>query len=393
MSRSNNIWLDVNQKFHSLPHTPVERVSRLSGVTTEVQEYLRKTGVQMVPTKQNWLKLKFHGQKLQSGEKRKVVRKVKQLFDVDQQTIASRIIVRCNSTEPSSRSLNDVLELSSLCAAMLPFFAVLKTSQQKQLCQIIRHVRFFKGEKICKQGDPADYFYCIINGTIQMVEQSKGSHVTIMGSIDAGQCFGEAALLNNTPCTHDIAAAADLVDLILIDKNTFLTMFRARYSLLRELSVHFLKKRVRLFCDVPESVATSFATHLQEGKYLEGHTFNVDESKYIFFIKEGKAAICAKKEGREGGRSEGSLSLGATLPPVFNSYSKSSAANHTEMIALTTGSFFGEQCVWEEMRLGWFVKAKTDLMVFQIAKGAFIDYADKQVYKVNIHFPLFQICR
>ena len=83
-------------------------------------------------------------------------------------------------------------------------------------------VTYESGTIIFKQGDPADKFYIIIKGQVEIIiEHATGREV--MGAIlGSGQYFGEIGLLENQDrtATARVAADSDAV-LMALDQNTF----------------------------------------------------------------------------------------------------------------------------------------------------------------------------
>lgn len=75
------------------------------------------------------------------------------------------------------------------------------------------------------------------------------------------------------------------------------------------------------------SVANDFALHLVEARYKLGHTFTLDDSKCIYFIKEGTVCICARIELPAAERKD---------KPKFETI---------DLARLEKGAFFAESCV------------------------------------------------
>src|SRR5262249_34570825 len=54
------------------------------------------------------------------------------------------------------------------------------------------------GEVIVAQGDPADRFFIIVDGEVEVVHEENGDSRTL-ARLTAGQFFGEMAILRDTP--------------------------------------------------------------------------------------------------------------------------------------------------------------------------------------------------
>src|SRR5439155_19474132 len=54
------------------------------------------------------------------------------------------------------------------------------------------------GDVIVRQGAPADKFFIIIDGEVEVVREDDGEHRTL-ATLSRGQFFGEMAILRDTP--------------------------------------------------------------------------------------------------------------------------------------------------------------------------------------------------
>jgi hypothetical protein len=76
------------------------------------------------------------------------------------------------------------------------------------------------GAVILRQGDPADRFYIISKGQVEVVrEQPKGQEI-VVARLGAGQYFGEIGLLHGGKRTATVRAA-DAVEVMSLDRQTF----------------------------------------------------------------------------------------------------------------------------------------------------------------------------
>ena len=62
----------------------------------------------------------------------------------------------------------------------------------------LRTVEFGEGDVIVRQGAPADKFFIIVDGEVEVVRESEGKTRTL-GTLGRGQFFGEIAILRDTP--------------------------------------------------------------------------------------------------------------------------------------------------------------------------------------------------
>ena len=100
----------------------------------------------------------------------------------------------------------------------------LPTLNEEQLIQttarLARH-KFEPGQIIVRQGDPADNFYIISKGQVEIVrEQSDGGQPILVTRLGSGQYFGEIGLLHGGKRTATVRAAED-VEVLALDRDTF----------------------------------------------------------------------------------------------------------------------------------------------------------------------------
>ena len=62
----------------------------------------------------------------------------------------------------------------------------------------LRTVEFAEGDVIVRQGAPADKFFIIVDGEVEVVRESEGK-TRSLGTLSRGQFFGEIAILRDTP--------------------------------------------------------------------------------------------------------------------------------------------------------------------------------------------------
>ncbi len=100
----------------------------------------------------------------------------------------------------------------------------LPTLTEAQLVQttarLARH-KFEPGQIIVRQGDPADNFYIISKGQVEIMrEQTDGGQPILVTRLGSGQYFGEIGLLHGGKRTATVRAAED-VELLALDRETF----------------------------------------------------------------------------------------------------------------------------------------------------------------------------
>jgi CRP-like cAMP-binding protein len=75
------------------------------------------------------------------------------------------------------------------------------------------------GESVLRKGDSGSALYLIIDGAVEVTDSSHGRR-RVLTTLGAGQLFGEAGFLMNTPRTADVTAIAD-TQLVVLDVEGF----------------------------------------------------------------------------------------------------------------------------------------------------------------------------
>lgn len=75
------------------------------------------------------------------------------------------------------------------------------------------------GEIITRQGEPADRFYIISRGEVEVLQEA-GDQAVVINTLTSGQCFGETGLLNWAPRRASVRARTHC-DLLALDREAF----------------------------------------------------------------------------------------------------------------------------------------------------------------------------
>lgn len=106
----------------------------------------------------------------------------------------------------------------------VPFFAEIEPARLKLLAFMSERVAFEPGKQLCRQGDPADAAYLIVDGRANVIVETPGGPV-IVATLGANEIVGEIAILTNVPRTATVCAKDRLVTLR-IAKEPFMRMVR-----------------------------------------------------------------------------------------------------------------------------------------------------------------------
>jgi small-conductance mechanosensitive channel/CRP-like cAMP-binding protein len=112
--------------------------------------------------------------------------------------------------------------------------APLSPEERGKLRSRLKHVVFAPGENVFRQGMPAHSLYVVERGELAVLVSSEGGEVEV-GSLSAGDAFGEMALLTGEPRSATVRARTEST-LDRIDKDAFASVLSANPGLMREIS-------------------------------------------------------------------------------------------------------------------------------------------------------------
>jgi MFS family permease len=98
----------------------------------------------------------------------------------------------------------------------LTMFAPLAVARLEDVARHTATVHAAAGAAIVREGEPGDRFYVIAAGAVEVTERGAFRRVE-----EAGDCFGEIALLRDVPRTATVTALTD-VELLALDREPFL---------------------------------------------------------------------------------------------------------------------------------------------------------------------------
>lgn len=143
-----------------------------------------------------------------------------------------------------------------------PLFGKLGPDAIDQLASYSRTKTVKTGTTIFAKGDPGDCLFAVCAGTIKISNRSSDGKDAVFNLINAGEIFGEVALLDGHERTADAQAIADC-ELMVIDRRDFLPMIADQPGLALKL-IELLCARLRhtseqmediMFLDLPSRLA------------------------------------------------------------------------------------------------------------------------------------------
>lgn len=138
--------------------------------------------------------------------------------------------------------------------AWLLFFprdlSVLKTDVTER----ISHAYYHTGDTIVRQGDIATNFYVIEKGEVEVIRTSpEAPDGEVLSVLSAGNFFGEAALMNNTPRAASVRARTP-VEVVVMGRNVFTTVSRTLAPLRQALTQALTRRATSFWAQRPEAL-------------------------------------------------------------------------------------------------------------------------------------------
>ena len=151
--------------------------------------------------------------------------------------------------------VDDARRLSSNKLSVLrqhPMFRDLGSEALDQLCRYAKHTSLKRGATICSKGDPGNFLFIVISGTVKISVSSPDGRNAILNLINAGDLFGEVAVLDGQARTADAIANTNC-EIFVLDRRDFLPFVRSQPELAMRL-IELLCTRLRWTSDQVEQV-------------------------------------------------------------------------------------------------------------------------------------------
>jgi len=141
-------------------------------------------------------------------------------------------------------------------------FGPLAPEDRAQLLAYAKPVRYAARQTIFLKGDPGTGLLAVLSGAVQIAAPSRGGKRVVLNTINAGEVFGEIALLDGRPRSAE-AVALTSCDLLQLDRRDVLPFLERHPRLCLQL-LEILCERVRrtteqvedvVFLDLPARLA------------------------------------------------------------------------------------------------------------------------------------------
>lgn len=111
-------------------------------------------------------------------------------------------------------------EIYSKYLSDIPVFATLNEKEKLLLGDCLVEEVFQDGMVICREAEPGDELYIIINGAAEVCQTGPDASVTVIETLEAGQYYGELTLINSRQRDASLRAKGELT-LAIIDRDSF----------------------------------------------------------------------------------------------------------------------------------------------------------------------------
>jgi CRP/FNR family transcriptional regulator/CRP/FNR family cyclic AMP-dependent transcriptional regulator len=133
------------------------------------------------------------------------------------------------------------------------FFASLDPQQLQTLSRVASVRRYHPGETILHESDPGDQFFVILQGSVKIFVDSPDGREVVLTHLQAGDFFGEMALLEGESRSASVTALTDC-ETVALSRDDFFTALAGDFSLTKRI-LQALSARLRRANEVIESLA------------------------------------------------------------------------------------------------------------------------------------------
>ncbi len=231
------------------------------------------------------------------------------------------------------------------------YFASLSDGALEVISKKLQHVKFLKGTELIKEGAPAEYFYLISKGEVEVLKKTKWGQTAKISVVGKGNGFGEMALLTSSPryCSVKAKTAGSLLKLHKKDfeeiVNMDLVFSKISRKRIKSYSYFNQLKTLQPFALLNPEKMDAIADKLVEKKYAPGENIieQGENGDTYYIIKSGKV----------------------------NVFKKMLTDEPEHVATLDEGYGFGEEALLTNSPRNATVKAKNETLVWTLLKSDF----------------------
>jgi len=113
-------------------------------------------------------------------------------------------------------------------------FAALSEGEKAEIAERLQYAPFARGDAITKQGNAAHWLYILAFGEADVLYEPPGATPQLIGSVQAGQFFGEMAMISGEARSATVMAKTD-VECYRLDRAAFQELLRTRPEIAAEV--------------------------------------------------------------------------------------------------------------------------------------------------------------
>jgi CRP-like cAMP-binding protein len=187
------------------------------------------------------------------------------------------------------------------------YFSGLSEGALEALSKKLNVLKVAAGTKIIKENTPADSFYLVNKGEVEVLKRTKFGQASKLSIMGYGEGFGEMALLT---CSHRSCSVTAKTDVVLyrISKNDFediVNLDAAFLNMLEEKAKGYEDyqkiKMLQPFALLEPEKMLVLIDKMREEKYSPGENIITQGEKgdLYYIIKSGKAAVIRQEKDKE----------------------------------------------------------------------------------------------
>jgi CRP-like cAMP-binding protein len=204
--------------------------------------------------------------------------------------------------EALSRAFQDTRQNYRGLLRQMPLFSAMDDAEINLLCARLQAREYEPGQAIVRQGEAGEHFYIVAWGAVEVEMRDARGVAAVTGQLDRGDCFGEAALLQDTRHTATYRAAMP-TSVLALSREDFERLVKARViereKVGRSVAWADLLRQMPLFAELDGRQIGRIAAQVQAATFAPGALLirqgEVGDAFYV--IESGRAQVSVEREG------------------------------------------------------------------------------------------------
>jgi CRP/FNR family transcriptional regulator, cyclic AMP receptor protein len=172
------------------------------------------------------------------------------------------------------------------------WFRALAPALQQQLQALARLRRLHGGQRLFARGDAPDGLYCVLDGAVRIGASSEQGKEAVLALVEPPHWFGEIALFDGQPRTHDAWAEGDVV-LLHVPQDALLALLAAQPGHWRAFGLLLAHKLRLTFVLVEETALLPASARLARRliTMAEGYGDWTDRNRRMLHVPQEQLAL------------------------------------------------------------------------------------------------------